>query len=409
MPKKDRDDLVHHMVDAITLAWIPPGTGMNSVRCGGVFFDQVDPNTRKIRLSILPLGPDPEIVERLSADDSPTCPVVHFRPSSSKNSMHDSTLLSVRAEGRLASKVPIDKDKQKMDTVSVRQALLDQGIAPRQIPSDSRLVEWLDAPEGTLLRLNNGQAVKRKYAPAKEKSLFPVLGTVGKVGTGTNWQSVKIFNAGKFDGLELWRAYSTAKKVWKFYLRRVPSPHAMEALLRTAFSWFESNSSSLFSTLDRDEFDRVLKTHRSLKIHPVRWIRIRREPAACKILRDLVEAGFPIRGEEAAPWQKVESCIYGDALPEEAERILDPRTGRPDLIQKGQVFSLAVTPDGKPAAPGRAAKNHWFKVTSIMSDGRVEFGPIRLTKWKKFPISREALCALFGRFTSDDPPSHPAQ
>lgn len=179
----------------------------------------------------------------------------------------------------------------------------------------------------------------------------------------------------------------------------------MEALLRTAFSWFEANSVSLSTTLDANVFARLQKTHSSLKIHPVRWTRIRRGTVAMETLRYLVEAGFPIRGGGPATWPEVELAIYGDSLPAEAVRIVDPKTGRPALIQKGQVFSLAVTPEGKPAQPGRASQNHWFKVTAIRGDGRVEFGPVRVTKWKKFDLSREAICSLFGCLRSDDPPS----
>lgn len=405
LPRKEREDLVHHLVDAVTLAWLPPGKGMNSAQYGGIFFNQYNAETGKTRLSVLPLGPDPQVVERLTAHDASECPVVHFRSSSRVRQMHDTTLLGVGPDGELSVRVPFEKDKAKMDVITLRQKLVLQGVSASQIPSETKLLEWLEAPDGTPLTLRGGQIIRRRREPTtKRGNVFPGLGIVGAHNSLGGWQGVKIFDASLYDGVALWRAWEPVKRKWRFLLRRIPDPQAMEATLRAGFSWFEAARMTLRDTLDVPLFDRMEKLERSLRMHPFRWLRIRRGPLAEATLRDLVLAGFPLGGTGSVKWEDVSKAVYGDELPSGAEPLRDRQSGRAIIIRKGQTFRIPVTPEGKWPAAGAARAEHWYRVSALKSDGRVEFAPLRMMEFPKISLSRENLFSLFGFGTEDGSP-----
>jgi hypothetical protein len=410
MPRKDREDLVHHMVDAVTLSFIPPGPGLNSVRYGGIFYDQFQAESGKTRVCALPVGPDPEVVEALTASDASTCPVVHFRSKSSKSSMHDQTLLGMRADGRLASRIPFDAKKGQMDVVSLRQRLINEGIRSDLIPADRVMEAWLESPPGTPFRLANGQRVRRQTLFAsKEKTVFPGLGLVASHSSAGAWSTIKIFDAGKYQGAELWRVWVPKRKKWDFIIRRVPDRRAMESLLRICFRWFGSLSETERAIIPEGISARITKLEMHLKSRPIHWKRLSSGISARKCLKLFVQAGFPIRGTEAAAWQEVEKAIYGDSLPEGAVPVISHLTGHPARIVKGQSFLISVTSGGKRAEPGRPTEKHWYRVSSIKGDGGIKIKALRMREWDEMVLSKVDVAALFGAKPSDDPPSDPSE
>ncbi|MCX6971249.1 MAG: hypothetical protein NTV93_14010 [Verrucomicrobia bacterium] len=410
MPRKDRSDLVHHAVDAVTLSFIPPREGMNSVRCGGIFFDERLPESGKIRLAALPLGPDPEAVAPIVADDAPRCPVVHFPSASSKSSIHDQTILGITPEGKLASRVPFAAEKDGMDTVSLKQRLADSGIPTDLIPAESKLDRWLTSPPETKLILNNGQVVKRetKFA-SKETAFFPGLGLSAKSNGAGNWQTIKIFNAGKYQGLEVFRSWNPIKRKWEFSLRRVPDRRAIESLFRTAFSWLKFLDGAALSTMEPVRIGRLKEEATKLNANPRRWHFVTQGNAALALLKQFVEAGFPIKGSSSASWAEVEAAIYGDPLPDDAHRIVDPSTGKPALLRKGDAFLIVVTGEGKRPESGRVSEKHWYRVTAIMSGGRIKLKAMRRVEWGELYITRNDIALLFQAKQTDDPPSDPSE
>ncbi|MGD1087094.1 MAG: HNH endonuclease domain-containing protein [Verrucomicrobiota bacterium] len=83
---KNRDNLRHHLWDAAVLSHIPPGVGMNSTSCGGVFVEERDSETGGFKTSALPgLGPDLSTFEK---DNASRCLVSKPRQAKSKKSRY---------------------------------------------------------------------------------------------------------------------------------------------------------------------------------------------------------------------------------------------------------------------------------------------------------------------------------
>ncbi len=401
MPRKDREDLVHHMVDAITLSFIPPREGLNSVQYGGIFFNQILPESGKVRLSALPLGPDPSVIEKLAADDAPRCPVVSFRSAASKSSLHDQTILGLHKGTRLASSKAFSADKKTLDPIGLRQLLLNTGIESDLVPSNPQLDHWLNSEAGEPLVLTNGQMVKRQRVFAtKAKDFFPGLGLAAKPNKSGGWNGIKIFNAGKYEGLEIWKSWNQKRKTWDITLRRLPDPRAMESLLRMGFLWLQKirENDSLQDEPAKESQEQLAKKEPK---GAMAWRRASSGSAARKLLKTLVDSGFPIRGQETAPWQEVEKAIYGSPIPPRATRLVDPKTNKAALICKGDEFLLHTTPEGKAANDGEVFEAHWFRVSAIKSDDRIELQACRRTGWKRL-LSREGIASLFVRTSEHD-------
>ena len=89
---KNRLNLRHHLWDAATLAHIPPGVGMNSVECGGIFLTKTD-GDGNARITVLPgLGPDLCAFEKQNAE---RCLVSKPRQAKSKKSRYKETIISL--------------------------------------------------------------------------------------------------------------------------------------------------------------------------------------------------------------------------------------------------------------------------------------------------------------------------
>ena len=103
---KNRGNLRHHLWDAAILSHIPPGIGMNSAGCGGIFLEHRDPVTGEPKTGALSgLDPDLNAFENANAD---RCLVSKPRQAKSKKSRYKQTILSLPdEEGRTWARKPL--------------------------------------------------------------------------------------------------------------------------------------------------------------------------------------------------------------------------------------------------------------------------------------------------------------
>jgi hypothetical protein len=104
---KNRLNLRHHLWDAATLAHIPPGVGMNSVDCGGIFRAVSDASGNK-KITVLPgFGPDLCAFEKETAG---RCLVSKPRQAKSKKSRYKETIISLPdVDGKRWAREPLGK------------------------------------------------------------------------------------------------------------------------------------------------------------------------------------------------------------------------------------------------------------------------------------------------------------
>ena len=97
--RKDRADLRNHLYDAMVLASIPPGVGLNSAAHGGIFVteDQRMPGGSMVTTYRPPaaLGPDWQAFDRAHTHD---CLVARPKPSASKTSRFDASIYGIEKQ-----------------------------------------------------------------------------------------------------------------------------------------------------------------------------------------------------------------------------------------------------------------------------------------------------------------------
>ncbi|MCX7818792.1 MAG: hypothetical protein N2652_06265 [Kiritimatiellae bacterium] len=174
-PLKNRNNLRHHMWDAGVLANIPPGDGLNHVRCGGIF--------ETVTVAGHPhLQPLPELAPNIAAveaADPLRCHVHRLRqrhPRSSRTLQQPVSL--PRAEGQCWQRVPIvkvvDEKNQVVKNIepeNLLDALRRAGLGPDRI-SDSEVKRWMNDPrpaELPPLRLRDGTPVRRLQLPLPQQ------------------------------------------------------------------------------------------------------------------------------------------------------------------------------------------------------------------------------------------------
>lgn len=412
MPRKDRADLAHHLVDAVTLTHVPPREGMNSVTCGGIFHTEWRASEQKHRLTVLPVGPDVTAVETLIAPDAEECAVVHFRSSGSKAARHDQTLLSVDAEGRLTYHKPIDRASYGKDPHSLTADLLASGIKQPDLPPTSVLEAWLLADDDQPLRLRNGSPVRRIRVVNPKDSFVPPFGLAAGTNSQGGWQAVKIINSGKFAGATLMRRWTPPKGkkpgAWKFFVQRIPDRHAMESLLRLGFRWLAHSVEKDLPFACNESAEAMDQERHALAEQPRRWAYLTLPHIARRTLRRLVAAGF-LGGAPgtAGDWASIEKAIWGAETQPGDLPVIDPATGKPCLIRRGDTFKLRVTPEGKRPPPGGAYVERWFQVSAIKSDASVKFKMLQSATRTDIGLTASDLASLFRAASSDDPPPDP--
>lgn len=134
-PKKNRDNLRHHMWDAAILSHIPPGKGLNHVRCHGIFWSESKQGSIKM-LALPELGPDLKSFEKETAG---LCLVDKIQPAHNKQSRFQQTIYSPPDEnGLMWARDPIEKLADKPKLIEL---LREAGIGENQLPT-SRFNEW---------------------------------------------------------------------------------------------------------------------------------------------------------------------------------------------------------------------------------------------------------------------------
>lgn len=124
---KNRDNLRHHLWDAAVLSHIPPGVGMNSASCAGIFVEQPDLETGGFKTSALPgLGPDLNIFEK---DNASRCLVSKPRQAKSKKSRYKETILGLKeSDGRRFAREPLAKHAAKKKDEDLRKLFDRPGL-----------------------------------------------------------------------------------------------------------------------------------------------------------------------------------------------------------------------------------------------------------------------------------------
>jgi hypothetical protein len=122
--RKDRSDLRNHLYDAMVLAHIPPGSGLNTVALGGIFETVLlkqpggglAPAYRPLRV----LGPD---WRAFDAAHRESCLVQYPRSSASKKARFDTTVYGVEASPRTLP----DGTSERAPRLRVREVITSGG------------------------------------------------------------------------------------------------------------------------------------------------------------------------------------------------------------------------------------------------------------------------------------------
>lgn len=135
-PKKNRNNLRHHLWDAAILSHIPPGNGLNHVRCHGIFWNETG-RSGDIKMLALPgLGPDLNQFEKRTAGQ---CLVEKIQPAHNKQSRYKQTIYSPPDKnGVMWARDPI---KELADKANLLERLRDAGVDEKQLPT-SRFKGW---------------------------------------------------------------------------------------------------------------------------------------------------------------------------------------------------------------------------------------------------------------------------
>jgi hypothetical protein len=160
---KNRDNLRHHLWDAAVLSHIPPGVGMNSASCAGIFVEQRDLETAGFKTSALPgLGPDLNTFEKNNAD---RCLVSKPRQAKSKKSRYKETIYGlVETDGVRFVREPLAKHAAKKKDSELRKLLDRPGLLQPlevvnkktgekktvQLLRESDVKHWLDCKDISL-------------------------------------------------------------------------------------------------------------------------------------------------------------------------------------------------------------------------------------------------------------------
>lgn len=248
---KNRDDLTHHLLDAAVLAHIPPGTGMNHVSYGGIFYNEtvsVGDTQRLMTFALSELSPAQRLAHWLPADGQyAQCPVLRIRSRSKTRPLGDSTFWKQvnKTKPDLAQRTVLDPLKFKGDAHALHQTLRRMKLPEDQIPSISQLGDWLDkataatrteTPSREPLRLRDGTPVKSIWKFDGKGSLETPLGWSGYLneqGTLTELRSLDE----RYDRLELWLGWNPKAKRWEYQKRIIPTGTALRHLKRMGVPW----------------------------------------------------------------------------------------------------------------------------------------------------------------------------
>jgi hypothetical protein len=277
--KKIRSNLVHHLIDAAVLAYIPPREGMNHVACGGIFFTEwetvrnetTNRTTYRLLTKALPeLSPALRLRHWFSdRAEYPVCPVLKLRSRSKAKSLGDDTFWRQvkQEEPTLAQRIELDVTKigspeELLATLHRMGADYNKHLekSENKLPSREQLARWLDAKtdfvEGRIkidpgpLKLTDGTPVKNIWKFDSKGSLAAPLGWSGRRNQNGKIQSLRNLSL-RYDRIEIWLGYDHAaaerarKKKdpnweqlgWAYQRRMIPDSRALKHLKQLGFSF----------------------------------------------------------------------------------------------------------------------------------------------------------------------------
>lgn len=302
IPRKNRADLTHHLWDAITVSFIPPAKGLNTIEYGGIFHHVTEKSAAVTEMTALAVCPDLSALDQQSGE----CLVEHPRQSSSKKQRFDKSIYGRRDDGTFVIRKPLVKgEAPATDEHSLYDALKAAGIPDDKIPTPKKLRAWLDSDSSDKLKL-------------KDKTVVESLPTKASK-TGTPMTQLAHRNRhGEAMGIRVAGEANWRLEVWKvgdgqnvsYHTRVIPHPRAMKVFRNT-------------------------HGEKSWK---------RKQASTGKTWRQTISGSLP-------PFAK--------------------KIGH---FEKGQVVRMPLSRNGEISETFSAAyATRFFRVTSIMSTGKVEF------------------------------------
>ena len=221
IPRKNRADLTHHLWDAITVSFIPPAKGLNTIEYGGIFHHVTEKCAAVTEMTALAVCPD------LSALDQQTgeCLVEHPRQSSSKKQRFDKSIYGRRDDGTFVIRKPLVKgEAPAADEHSLYEALKAAGIPDDKIPTPKKLRAWLDADSSDKLRLKDKTVVES--LPTKASKLASAIAQLSHRNRDKETIGVRISNEANWR-LEIWKTQT--ERGIRYHTRVIPHPRLMRA------------------------------------------------------------------------------------------------------------------------------------------------------------------------------------
>jgi len=220
IPRKNRADLTHHLWDAITVSFIPPAKGLNTIEYGGIFYHVTEASAAVTEMTALPVCPELASLDK----DTDECLVERPRQSSSKKQRFDKSIYGRKADGTLRIRKPIKKGEGiASDEHSLWEALKASGVPDEKIPPPKVLRSWLDSDATGPLRLKDGTSVGSLPIKAgKPGTVMAQVAHRNHVG-----QSMGIKVAGEANWrLEVWKTQDG--NTVKYHTRVIPHPRALK-------------------------------------------------------------------------------------------------------------------------------------------------------------------------------------
>ena len=194
---KNRDNLRHHLWDAAVVSHIPPGIGMNSASCSGIFIEKRDPETGGFKTSAIPgLGPDLNAFEKENAE---RCLVSKPRQAKSKKSRYKETILSLaETDGARFAREPLAKHAAKKEDSELWKMLDRPGLLqPLEVKNkktgEKKIVQllrrkdvedWLKCKDISLNQEQFRELLIKVGVPAESIAAAAVAEQFKKKGTG---------------------------------------------------------------------------------------------------------------------------------------------------------------------------------------------------------------------------------
>jgi hypothetical protein len=225
IPRKNRADLTHHLWDAITVSFIPPAKGLNTIEYGGIFHHVTEKSAAVTEMTALPVCPDLSLLDQQTTE----CLVEHPRQSSSKKQRFDKSIYGKRSDGTFVIRKPLVKGEAPAnDERSLYEALKASGIPEDKIPTPKKLRSWLDSDSTDKLRLKDKTVVESLPTKAS-KTGTPMTQLAHRNREG---EPMGIRVAGEANWrLEVWKVSDGQRTT--YHTRVIPHPRAMKIFKAT--------------------------------------------------------------------------------------------------------------------------------------------------------------------------------